>query len=172
MVLTPTQFSVWHSKYMDLCHHQAAENNHKDTPVQLNMLLRTDEFETAEEQAEMDPFVFIQCSQAALCALKMVAEAKAWGQGCFINIRQGATEAYLHFIDRLQEAIQKHIENQEAAYTLVLQLDYENANNDCKAVLNPPKLTPTSISQFISLPKRRPGTTSSHMASGSHKRRN
>ena len=58
-------------------------------------------------------------------------------------------DAYLDFIDRLQEVIQKHIENQEAAYTLVLQLAYENANNDCKAVLNPLKLTTTSINQFI-----------------------
>ena len=113
------------------------------------MLLGTDEFETTEEQSEMDPLVFIQWSQAVLCALKMVMEAKVWGPGSFVNIWQGTTKAYLDFIDRLQEVIQKHIENQEAAYTLVLQLDYENANNDCKAVLNLLKLITTDISQFI-----------------------
>ena len=97
----------------------------------------------------MDPQVFSQSSQAVFCALKMVLEAKAQGQGSFINIQQGATEAQLDFVDRLQEAIQKQVESQEAAETLLLQLAYENANNDCKAVLNPLQLTITDISQFI-----------------------
>ena len=113
------------------------------------MLLRTGEYESAEEQAKMDPQAFSQCSLATFHALKMVLEAKFWGPGSFINIQQGATEAYLDFIDRLQGAIQKQVVSQEAAETLLLQLAYENVNNDCKAVLNPLKLTTTDISQFI-----------------------
>lgn len=43
----------------------------------------------------MDPLAFIQSSQVTPCTLKMVPEAKAQGHISFVNIQQGATEAYL-----------------------------------------------------------------------------
>ena len=43
-------------------------------------------------------------------------------------------EAYIDFIDRLQEAIERQIDNDEA---LLWQLAYENANKDCRAVIGP-----------------------------------
>lgn len=94
-------------------------------------------------------YFFTQSSEAALCALKMVPKAQALGQGSFVSIRHGDTQASLDFIDRLGEAIQKQIEKQEAAESFLLNFAYENANNDCEAILNPVKLTTTSISQFI-----------------------
>ena len=148
-VLEPDQFSIWHSEYTYHCRLQAAENNESGNPVQLNMLLGTDRYESAEEQAKMNPQAFSQRSQAALRALKMVPEAEASSAGSFINIRQGATEAYLDFVDRLLAAIQSQVANQEAAKTLSLLLAYENANNDCKAMLKTLRLTTTDISQFI-----------------------
>ena len=131
------------------CCRQMAETNRSWNPVQLNMLLETDEYESAEELVKMETKASSQCSQAAFCALKMVPEAKTGGPGSFINIRQGATEIYLDFIDWLQEAIQKQVESREAVETLLLQLAYENANNDCKAVLNPLRLTTINTSQCI-----------------------
>ena len=118
-VLTSAQFTVWHSEYTDRCHRQQAENSRSGNPVQLNMLLETDEYESAEELVKMETKASSQCSQAAFCALKMVPEAKTGGPGSFINIRQGATEIYLDFIDWLQEAIQKQVESPEAAKTLI-----------------------------------------------------
>ena len=98
----PTQFSVWHSEYTERCLHEVAKNNSSRNPVQLNMLLRTGEYESAEEQEQMDPQAFSQCSQAAFCTLKVVPEAIAQGPGYF-NIWQGATEAYLDFITGYKE---------------------------------------------------------------------
>ena len=147
-VLMPAQFTVWHSEYTDHYLRKAAENNSSENPFQLNMLLWTEQYESPKE-VKMDPLDCSRCSQAAFHALKMVLEAKVLGPGSFVNILQGATEAYLDFVDRLQEAIRKQVESQEAAKTVSLQWAYENANCDCTAVLNPLKLTTTDISQFI-----------------------
>ena len=97
----------------------------------------------------MDSQTFPQCSATALRAFKAVPEAKLRSSGSFINVRQGASEAYLDFIDRLQEAIQRQIENQDVAEALLLQLAFENANDDCKTVLQPIRLTTTNVGQFI-----------------------
>lgn len=97
----------------------------------------------------MDPQTFTQCSAAALRAFKTIPDAKPHRAGSFINIRQRANEACLDFIDRLQEAIQRQIENQDVADALLLQLAFENDNNDCKAVLQPMWLTTTDDGQFI-----------------------
>lgn len=148
-VLEPGQFAVWHSEYTYCCHLQAAENNEIGNPVQLNMLLGTGQYESAEEQAKMNPLVFYQCTQAALRALKMVPEDRAQCVGSFTKVRQGATEDYLHFVDRLIRAIERQVENQEAAKALLLPLAYENANSDCKAMLKTLRWTATDISQFI-----------------------
>ncbi|KAF6084412.1 hypothetical protein HJG60_008674 [Phyllostomus discolor] len=148
-VLKPYQFAVWHSEYTYRCHHQAAENHEIGNPVQLNMLLGTGQYESAEEQAKMNPQAFYQCTQAALRALKVVPEDGAPCAGSFTNVRQGATEDYGHFVDRLMRAMERQIENREAIKALLLPLAYENANSDCKAMLRILRWTATDISQFI-----------------------
>ena len=56
-------------------------------------------------------------------------------------------EAYIDFIDRLQEAIERQIDNDRAAKSLLWQLVYENANKDYRAVIGPLELSPkTSVS--------------------------
>lgn len=71
---------------------------------------------------------------------------RAWGKipdkgdkakGAFSTIRQGATETYNDFISRLVGAAERQVENDEARKMLLKQLAYENANEDCKAVLTP-----------------------------------
>lgn len=113
------------------------------------MLLGTGQYESTEEQAKMDPRAFSQCSQAALCALKMVPESGVQCAGSFTKIRQGATEACMRFVDRLMRAMERQIGNQEVINALLLPLAYEYANSDCKAMLKITRRTATDISQFI-----------------------
>ena len=112
------------------CRHQANENGRTGNPVTHDMLLGLGQYTRPDQQARMDSQTFPQCSATAPQAFKAVPEAKPCSSGSFINVRQGANEAYLDFIDRLQEAIQRQIENQDVAEALLLQLAFENANDD------------------------------------------
>ena len=52
-------------------------------------------------------------------------------------------------IDHLQEAIERQIDNDRAAKALLWQLAYENASEDCRAVIGPLQATTKDISEFI-----------------------
>ena len=76
-----------------------------------------------------------QSAQIALRAMKAVSEAREISS--FTNIHQGAAEAYIDFIDHLQGAIERKLDNDRAAKTLLWQLAYENANKDCRTIIGP-----------------------------------
>ena len=69
--------------------------------------------------------------------MKAVPDLQAREISSFTNIHQGAAEAYIDFIDCLQEAIERQIDNDRAAKALLWQLAYENASKDCSAVIGP-----------------------------------
>ena len=102
------------------------------------MLLGSRDFAMATDQARLDPHAFSQSAQIALRAMKAVPDSQARETSSFTNIRQGAAEAYIDFIDRLQEAIKRQIDNNRAAKSLLWQLAYENANKDCRTIYRTP----------------------------------
>ena len=136
-VLTPAQFTVWHSEYSRRAIHQAAENAQMNNPVTLPMMLGSGDFATAADQARLDPRAFSQSAQIALRAMKAVPDSQTRETSSFTNIRQGAAEAYVDFIDHLQEAIERQIDNDRAAKALLWQLAYENASKDCRVIIGP-----------------------------------
>ena len=108
-----------------------------NNPVTLSMLLGSGDFVPATGQARLDPRAFNQSAQIALRAMEAVPDSQARETSSFTNIRQGAAEAYIDFIDRLQEAIERQIDNDKAAKSLLWQLAYENASKDCRAIIGP-----------------------------------
>ena len=101
------------------------------------MLLGSRDFAMAADQARFDPHAFSQSAQIALRAMKAVPDSQARETSSFTNIHQGAAEAYIDFIDRLQKAIERQIDNNRAAKSLLWQLAYENANQACRAIIGP-----------------------------------
>ena len=101
------------------------------------MLLGSRDFAMATDQARLDPHAFRQSAQIALRAMKAVPDSQARETSSFTNIHQGAAEAYIDFIDRLQKAIERQIDNNRAAKSLLWQLAYENANQACRAIIGP-----------------------------------
>ena len=81
--------------------------------------------------------------------MKAVPDSQARETSSSTNIRQGAAEAYIDFIDHLQEAIERQIDNDRAAEALLWQLAYENANKDCRAIIGPLRTSTKDISEFI-----------------------
>ena len=73
----------------------------------------------AANQARLDPHAFNQSAQIALRAMKAVPDSQAREISSFTNIHQGAAEAYIDFIDRLQEAITRQVDNDRAAKSLL-----------------------------------------------------
>ena len=82
-----------------------------NNPVTFSMLLGSGDFATATNQARLDPHAFNQSAQIALRAMKAVPDSQARETSSFTNIHQGAVEAYIDFIDHLQEATERQIDN-------------------------------------------------------------
>ena len=108
-----------------------------NNPVTLPMMLGSGDFATAADQARLDPLAFSQSAQIALRAVKAVPDSQAREISSFTNICQGAAEVYIDFIDHLQEANERQIDNDRAAKSLLWQLAYENANKDCRTIIGP-----------------------------------
>ena len=81
--------------------------------------------------------LLVKVAQIALRAMKAVPDSQAREISSFTSIHQGVAEAYIDFIDGLQEAIERQIDNDRAAKALLWQLAYENASKDCRAVIGP-----------------------------------
>lgn len=88
--------------------------------------------------------------QLAVKAWRKIPDAGV-RENSFANIRQGPQEPYIGFIDRLQTAITKQIDNEEAVTVLLFQLAYENANSDCQAVLTTVKGRVRNIGEYVKL---------------------
>ena len=67
-VLTPAQFTVWHSEY--------SQNAQMNNPVTLPVLLGSGDFATTADQARLDPHAFSQSTQIALRAMKAVPDCR------------------------------------------------------------------------------------------------
>lgn len=57
----------------------------------------------------------------------------------FQKTLQGPQEPYADFLARLQEAINKQINNPAAADVILQIMAFENANKDCQRVIGAPK---------------------------------
>ncbi|KAF6109661.1 hypothetical protein HJG60_010895 [Phyllostomus discolor] len=112
-------------------------------------MLGSGDFATTMAQARLDPHAFSQSAQIALRAMKAVPDSQAREISSFTNIGQGALEAYIDFVDHLQEPIEKQIDNDRAAKALLWQLAYENANKDCRTIIGLLPTTTKDISEFI-----------------------
>lgn len=77
-----------------------------------------------------------QVKQLALRALKTVPEAGKHRQP-FVRIKQETNKPFMKFLGRLNEALEKQIDYEQAREYIFKQLAVENANPDCQKVLQP-----------------------------------
>lgn len=136
LILTPTQKVLWKAHWRELCDGASIDNLGRqpgDPLVGAGIPQLTGEapIMTPQLQARLTPEILGQSADLAFQAmLKVLDTGKATRS--FTNIRQGTSEPFMQFIDRLQDAIQKEVENLEAKEALLLKLAIENANEDCK----------------------------------------
>ncbi|KAK4810013.1 hypothetical protein QYF61_005076 [Mycteria americana] len=90
--------------------------------------------QTPQLQARLNPAILQQSRQLAYQALLKTPDTGKATQS-FVSIKQGITESFMSFIDKQKEAIEKQVENEAAREVLLMKLAVENANVDCKRVL-------------------------------------
>jgi len=109
LMLPPTAFMLWKDKWRDKCEVAIMQNLHLgvDDPlcvVTLDQLMGTGAFRDGAAQAALHPRILQQSQSLALAALTELPQI-AKPVLPYMQIRQGPDEPYMHFIDRLKEAL-------------------------------------------------------------------
>ncbi|KAM4643273.1 endogenous retrovirus group K member 8 Gag polyprotein-like [Amazona ochrocephala] len=139
MLFTPTQKAVFLSDWRERCSVAARENsgrNRGDSLLDAGIpqLMGEPPVDTPQLQAQLAPEILRQSAELALKAMLKVPDVGK-SVKAFTGIKQAKDEPYMHFIDRLEAAIDKQVENDAAKEALLLKLAIENANLDCQKVL-------------------------------------
>ena len=104
--------------------------------VMLEGLVGKGALNTPQQQVTMHALVLNASTTAAKIAFRRTPDptsaTQQWG-----SVRQGPTEPYATFMDRLMTAIHRQISNPDAQNVVLRQLAFENANEDCRAALRP-----------------------------------
>uniref|UniRef100_A0A8C8RZ15 Integrase catalytic domain-containing protein n=1 Tax=Pelusios castaneus TaxID=367368 RepID=A0A8C8RZ15_9SAUR len=124
LLLSPVQYAVWDTEYRDFVTSQVMENITNAVTVGVDELLGQGQYATPQAQAHRR-------------------------ETSFAVIRQGPQETYVSFLDRLQTAVQRQIDSEEAQHLLLFQLAIENANADCKKVLDPLRNKAKTLTELI-----------------------
>uniref|UniRef100_A0A8D2J6C6 Integrase catalytic domain-containing protein n=1 Tax=Varanus komodoensis TaxID=61221 RepID=A0A8D2J6C6_VARKO len=102
-----------------------------------DMLLGEGAFAKAVQQVALTDQALTQVASIVIKAWKKIPEPGDNSLSSFANIRQGATEPYTEFINRLMLAVERQTDSPKAQKLLLKQLAFENANEDF--LHNPPK---------------------------------
>jgi len=141
MVLSAAQYTVWASEYKEPVIVQVMENIAAGLGIRENELLDQDNYAMGEVQAVLPRAVFTQAMDLTLRALRKVPDL-GWQEMSFVSIRQGSQEPYVQFLDRLQTAIMRQIEQEEAAEILLFQLATAKVQQGPSTAVGVPDLRP------------------------------
>ncbi|XP_071301973.1 endogenous retrovirus group K member 5 Gag polyprotein-like [Agelaius tricolor] len=103
--------------------------------VGVDALLGTGPFANPDLQARWDPSILAQAQQIGMSALTKTMEMAAPKQK-YVTIQQGTREPFLQFAEKLAAAIEKQVEDETLPDKLCIQLAKENANPDCRKIID------------------------------------
>lgn len=139
LIFTPSQKLLWQAYWRDLCNAASLDNLGRQpgdllVGVGIAELMGEAPIATPQLQARLAPEILRQSADLAFQAMLKVPDTRKAVKSS-TSIKQDATEPYMQFIDRLQEAIQKQVEHLEAEEALMFKSAVENASEDCKKLL-------------------------------------
>ncbi|CAM5139986.1 unnamed protein product, partial [Natator depressus] len=132
MMLTPSQYVIWLSEYRQMAERQAQV--YREQGVIYEQLAGEGQFATVQLQSQLPQAVFPIISTCAQHAFRKVPDSGKPTKS-FASIRQGASESFMDFTNRLQEAILRQVDSPAAAQEILLKMAVENANEDCRRAL-------------------------------------
>lgn len=133
-LLTPFQYLLWHGtwkKYLEELdvHYLQLPNGHMLRQVTMQMLLGEGDWTNPHQQVVLPQEVLQALSTASLQAFTTVRTAGNPSKA-YTDIKQGTTEPYMQFTDRLQDSSSKQVHDNAAHELLLKQLALNNANDD------------------------------------------
>ena len=102
--------------------------------VGVNHYAGAGQFADPELQFRILPEVLRESARMVLRAFLTLPEAGKKPMS-FTSIKQGVSEPYMTFIDRLCDVVEKQIEHPETRESLLIKFALKNANADCKKIL-------------------------------------
>ncbi|XP_073200303.1 endogenous retrovirus group K member 9 Gag polyprotein-like [Lepidochelys kempii] len=132
MILTGRQHVIWLGEYRQMAERQAQV--YIAQGVTYEQLAGEGLFATVQMQSQLQQAVFPIISACAQHAFWKLPDSGKPTKS-FASIRQGASESFMDFINRLQEAILRQVDNPAAAQEILLKMAVENANEDCRCAL-------------------------------------
>ncbi|CAM4700874.1 unnamed protein product [Lepidochelys kempii] len=127
MMLTPSQYVIWLSEYRQLDERQAQV--YIAQGVTYEQLAGEGPFATVQMPSQLQQAVFLIISACTQHAFRKVPDSGKPTKS-FASIHQRASESFMDFTNRLQEAILRQVDNPAAAQEILLKMAVENANED------------------------------------------
>ncbi|CAM4531615.1 unnamed protein product [Caretta caretta] len=132
MMLMPSQYVIWLSEYRQMAERQAQV--YREQGIIYEHLAGEGQFATVQMQSQLPQAVFPIISTCTQHAIRKVPDSGKPTKS-FASIRQGASESFMDFTNRLQEAILRQMDSPAAAQESLLKMVVENANEDCRRAL-------------------------------------
>jgi len=139
MVLASVQYTTWTSEYKELVIVQVMNKIAAGLGIGEDEFLGRDNYAMRGAQEARPRAVFTQAVDLTLKTLRKVPDF-GWRQVSFVSFRRGSQEPYVQFLDQLQTAIMRQIEQEEAAEILLFQLATEKVQQGPSATVGVPDL--------------------------------
>ncbi|XP_037994398.1 uncharacterized protein LOC119701599 [Motacilla alba alba] len=142
LLCTPVEYEVFESTWQRYAEEQGLHNlavaqEDPRSGAGVPQLLGLPPINNPQSQARLNPLILAQARDLGIKALMEVGKMSlATPTESFAKIKQGPKEPYEQFIERLKDALDKQIENDNAKKLLMLLLAQSNANEDCRKAID------------------------------------
>ncbi|NXL40681.1 GAK9 protein, partial [Glaucidium brasilianum] len=137
LLLSPSQFLVWYPEWERLAQIEVNRPRQQGDPmggIRADMITGSGPYSHIAEQLRYPYEQLLIVASTAIRAYEAVPNSA--GTPAFTSVKQGITEAYSHFIDRLHAAIQGSAKlDDESKRNMFKFLAFKNANSRTKTVL-------------------------------------
>uniref|UniRef100_A0A8C0ZAV7 CCHC-type domain-containing protein n=1 Tax=Cyanistes caeruleus TaxID=156563 RepID=A0A8C0ZAV7_CYACU len=139
VLFQPVQFKVFEDNWRQMAQ-KAADGNTRlpaHDPrhgIRVEAMLGIGEFSNPDIQARWDPRVFEQGQRIGIGALLKTMETAA-PRARYVTITQGLKEPFLPFVEKIAAALEKQVEDDNLRQLLCKQLARDNANEDCRKII-------------------------------------
>ncbi|XP_050188100.1 endogenous retrovirus group K member 5 Gag polyprotein-like [Myiozetetes cayanensis] len=150
MALSITQYSVWLSDFRESCIAYANEPGALQAGMTTDHLVGEGAYSAPGAQIGYPREIYEVISKMVLRSVRKLPSTDKDSNLSFAKVLQEATETFPKFLDRLQTALNKQVDDDTARELLFKQLTYENANNDCRRALQSlPKRESCTIAEMV-----------------------
>lgn len=140
LLCTPLQYMVFESAWRSYAEERELQNSRASQQdpcfgAGVSQLMGLHPMHDPQTQARLNPLILAQAKDLAMRALTKIADMSVPTHS-FSSVRQNPSKLYTQFIERLQDAVEKQIANSDTRSLLILRLARDNANEDCRKIID------------------------------------